>query len=383
MAFSHTLCLFLAVASISKVLASEEDSLQERGYAVPSGGWNNPELYRNVDWSSVFGNKAPAATPPSPGSGSGSSTSAPSPTGTSSQSSQDTSDTNVVSKESSNGGNNHDFSGATTSSTDCPAGCAMTIKFTDDSTHVDFTTCTNNVCGGSPPRGNTKGTCICMNSGSVRVKIGTTDDTQIGATLIEGNAVGLSSSSFYDVSYVEGYSWPVVCKSGNTMSGHNMDLHAGGNTCAGASKMGDFCENPGYTNMTSSDPDQCWQCTLPSPFFAPASGAAYTYPQDDQDCPSGPNADSGVYASPMATGGELECCIGPHCAPNTMSAGGMTAMGNCNRGCRPCSQVESCAGPCQPKSKRGLEELFGKAAEKSRSRKRHTHHRHPAVHGSG
>ena len=397
MPFPRSLFLILAVASISKVFAYQDNSLGKRDkYAAPPGGWNNPDLYKNVDWTSVFSNKAPApTTTPTQASenkpvteehdaveGQGQENSpSPSPSSVttasnppdSSQSSHSSDGNSAANKAANNGG------GSTTSSTTCPPGCQMTIKFTDDSEDVDFTACG----GGSPKTGKTKGTCICMNGGGVRVKIGTTDEGK-RATLIEGNAAGLSSASYYDVSYVEGYSWPVVCWAGKTMSGSNLDLYQGGNTCDGASQMGDFCENPGYKNMTSRSPDQCWQCTLPSPFFAPASGAAYTYPQDDQDCASGPNADPSKYASPMATGGELTCCVGSHCPPNTMSAGGMTAMGNCNRGCVPCGHVGivSCDGPCHKTQKRGLEGLSGEAVERPRSKKRHTHHRHAAVHGS-
>ena len=252
----------------------------------------------------------------------------------------------------------------------------MNIKFTTDSLDVPFTAGN----GGHSAQTSTKNACICMTGGSVRVNIGSNNPGD-HTTLVEGNAAGLNDNSFFDVSYVEGYSYPVVCWNDHDptrMSGSNIDLYAEGK-CSDPSKtkMGDICNNDGYVLLVSGDPaHDCWKCTLPSAFFAPASGAAYAYPYDDCPCASDPVAGQ-PYQSPMATGGDLTCCIGPQCCANTMTTGGQTRKGNCNRpDCMPCSAGFSwghCDAKCNPGAQnRDYERVLHQAS----LRKRHHHHQH-------
>ena len=262
------------------------------------------------------------------------------------------------------------------SSAQCPPGCQMTIKFTSDSMAVPFTP----GAGGHSKDKTTQNSCICMTGGSVRVNVGTTDPSK-HTTLIEGNAAGLNDNSFFDVSYVEGYNYPVVCwndKDPSRMSGHNADLYKRGK-CSDPSKkkMGDICTNDGYDKLVLATPDtDCWKCTLPSTFFEAAAGAAYTYPYDDCPCASDPMPDKN-YQSPMANGGEITCCVGPDCCENTMSHGGQTKKGNCNRSdCKPCNAGFSwghCSSACDnKKNKRSFERVL----EQHSLRKRQKHHHH-------
>ena len=292
------------------------------------------------------------------------------------------------------------------SSASCPANCQMTVQFTDDSLDVDYTT------GNSGPTqtdksgqqtGKTKNSCVCLPGGSVRIHVGTKDKNTHG-TLIEGYAAGLSDASYWDVSNVEGYNYPVVCWDKNDpsrMSGSNIDLYNPPKNifqdlmdlsglsnlnkrdfdkkhkCSdkSATKMGDICVNDGYKKLVDSkgQPDvDCWKCTLPSMFFAPIAGASYTYPYDDCGCASN-RFKIGDYGSPMANGGELVCCVGPQCCPNKMSYGGQTIKGNCNRDdCRPCSDSPGPHDTCNSACKVGIP---------TKNWKRHQHqHQHKHHH---
>ncbi|MDI1488452.1 MAG: hypothetical protein OHK93_007727 [Ramalina farinacea] len=412
----HTFGLLLAFTRISLSFAEEERGwLQKRiQYAAPSGGWDQPNLYTGITWCSYAGQSgcatagapsaSPAANADAGANANGNANANPpveekyvvqstpasttpanaptTPTSTPSAASTPTSTSSAAPAETSGGGNSGGSGGgggggsSWTSSGSCPQGCSMTISFTDDSLSVNYAAGN----GGSPSTGKTQGTCICMSAGSVRVNIGTTD-TADHTTLIEGSAAG--DDSYYDVSYVEGYTHPVVCRvsDGSSMSGHHEDLFAKGASCdTTTTKDGTkLCINPGYTAMTTpgADPNSCWRCTLPSEFFAPASGAAYTYPFDDSPCASGPMATKGAYKSPMGKGEALVCCVGPNCSPNTYSVGGQTSMGNCNRpGCMPCQGSGSvCTSACSTGSKRGLEEVFQKAEPVQKRHLRHSHHR--------
>ena len=260
-----------------------------------------------------------------------------------------------------------------TTSVQCPDNCAMNIRFTSDSMPVPFGFGRDS--GGTSQQTSTKDACICMNPGSVSVKIGSTgkDDR---STLIEGNAKGYSDASFFDVSYVEGYTYPIVCWSdadNKKMTGSPIDLYSRGKCTSNPSstKMGDICENDGFKPLSTPGGDQCMRCTLPSMFFAPTSGAAYAYPYDDQACASG-KVDGQAYGGPVVTGGKITCCVGPQCCMNTWTIGGQTNPGNCNRDCKPCanSPVTPCTKACSsPYGKRdsGLRE--------EHLRRRHQHHR--------
>ena len=347
------------VAGIGNVIAQDPASEpQKRGIldllkrqGTPPGGWNNPANYQGVDWSKVDysggsgkqqgGNKAVApVSPPAP-------TPQPAtPTGNTPNIEQKQAvkpSASAVSSvsPSSGGGGGAGGGGGSSSSASCPSGCQMTISFTDNSLDVPFTA----GAGGTPSTGSTKGTCICMHGGSVRINIGSQNSGET-TTLVEGYAAGMSSASFFDVSYVMGYTYPVVCwaNDGAVMSGSNVDLYAASRSkCPDGtgSKMGDICTNPGYTKLTNNG-DACWQCTLPDAFFGPASGAAYTYPRDDSAWTSDGKSHN---ASPMATGGSLTCCVGTSengCRSNTMSSGGKTSGGRCDSGCQPCAGHGEC-----------------------------------------
>ena len=277
------------------------------------------------------------------------------------------------------------------SSASCPSNCAMTVQFTDDSLDVDYTTGKSGPTqtgNGGIQTGKTKNSCVCLPGGSVRVHVGTTDHSTHG-TLIEGFAAGLGDASYWDVSNVEGYNYPVVCWDKNDpsrMSGSNIDLYnppkgvfqdlmelsglSGLNkrefdkqhkcSDSSATKMGDICVNDGYKKLVGSNGQkdiECWKCTLPSMFFAPIAGASYTYPYDDCGCASN-RFKIGDYGSPMANGGELVCCVGPQCCPNKMSYGGQTIKGNCNRpDCTPCADSpgphDTCNSACQVGAPKG------------------------------
>lgn len=327
---------------ISIVSAQSNGNIAPGADAVPEGGWEH-----GVDWSKVFpGAKAKIASYVStPQADIGTSLKAESPAAKSPEQTQ-----SVVNQ-------------ATGSSASCPDGCQMTIKFSDDSLDVPFIVAKN----GSPKTGQTKGTCICMSGGSVRVNIGSTD-IYSHSSLIEGSAAGLDLSSFFDVSYNEGYNYPIVCWTDEgSMSGSNIDLYKKGSCPGGQTKMGESCVNPGFEALAKGG-DNCWQCTLPDPFFGPAAGAAYTYPRDDSLCSS----QGGAAGTPMGNGGKLTCCVGPSCRSNTQSKGGETSGGRCDSGCQPCEGHGQCTS-CTNASKRDLAALFAPAGPTARKHKRHSH----------
>lgn len=284
----------------------------------------------------------------------------------------------------------------------------MKIRFTKGSQAVDFAIRPPGAHGDPKPvakplNGITKDSCICVESGNPRVNIGTSNPDD-HTTLIETNNAELG---WYDVSYVEGYTLPVVCwathEGTKTMSGYNKDLFENGEQCDGMSTIEQssgetvkLCPNPGYAKCAKNE-NSCWRCTNPSRFFAEAAGAAYTYPLDDESCASNPEA-SGKYRSPMANGKDIQCCVGTQCPENTFSTGGMSSWGNCNGRthgsqaiCKPCGPNEAspedvnhepiCSVPCGNK-KRDLEGIFAEVAEKRKLRKRHARHQHHAAHRS-
>ena len=97
---------------------------------------------------------------------------------------------------------------------------------------------------------------------------------------------------FVDVSYVVGYSVPITCSCENTVvTGCNIELFSRG-TCPNqlGSAQAPVCVN---TPPKSGGVD---------PFFAPCSGAVYTYSKDDgstQGCPMGTKT--------------INCCVGTSC----------------------------------------------------------------------
>ena len=122
-----------------------------------------------------------------------------------------------------------------------------------------------------------------------RIYVGKTTDT--ANSKIEGSVTG---SPDMDVSYVDGYSVPIVCKSAGKVSGCNTELFGlNGNTCGQNVDISAFqiCKNPA---LTSNDGP-------PDSFFAPCQGKAYTYPNDND----------ANYSNVDAT---TNCCIGTACS---------------------------------------------------------------------
>ena len=122
-----------------------------------------------------------------------------------------------------------------------------------------------------------------------RIYVGKTTNT--ANSKIEGSITG---GPDMDVSYVDGYSVPIVCTSAGKVSGCNTELFGlNGNNCGQDVDISDFeiCTNPARgSNDGPADP-----------FFAPCQGKAYTYPNDN-------NAN---YANVDAT---TNCCIGTSCS---------------------------------------------------------------------
>ncbi|KAL6719381.1 hypothetical protein ACLMJK_003620 [Lecanora helva] len=156
-----------------------------------------------------------------------------------------------------------------------------------------------------------------------------------GGTIFEGNPSG-----FFDVSYILGYSVPMMCSSGDNMkSGCSKDLFGNGGK-AGQIKQNPTgpggAHDPGSYNGCATCSPWCWACSAADPFFAPCSGSAYTYPKDD-----------GASVGPAT--GTINCCIGTSCGSTGRE--GSTADGvTVTTGTSPCT-------PCGGGSKRSVDEL--------------------------
>ncbi|KAM0799833.1 hypothetical protein BDR22DRAFT_890109 [Usnea florida] len=172
-----------------------------------------------------------------------------------------------------------------------------------------------NIMPGS--NGTTKG---CMQLGQYvgQVRIGDpphpVKDTR---TILETNPVGPWAS--YDVSYILGFSHPVVCQDSVTLAltGDNTDLfNVTGATCD--DQNGYTCVGPvGPWGVRASAMSEtsCWNCNPPNPFFAPVAGAAYTFPDDNGSVIS-------------ASSNKLVCCTGRDCEWKNPKAG-TTKDGSC------------------------------------------------------
>ena len=122
-----------------------------------------------------------------------------------------------------------------------------------------------------------------------RIYVGKTTDP--ANSKIEGSVTGTPDM---DVSYVDGYSVPIVCKSAGKISGCNTELFGlNGNKCGQNVDISGFqiCKNPALT-LNDGPPDS---------FFAPCKGKAYTYPNDND----------ANYSNVDAT---TNCCIGTACS---------------------------------------------------------------------
>ncbi|KAL8714749.1 MAG: hypothetical protein Q9220_001262 [cf. Caloplaca sp. 1 TL-2023] len=116
-----------------------------------------------------------------------------------------------------------------------------------------------------------------------RVNVGGGDGAPFGSTLYEGNVNG--SKAAMDVSFVEGFSVPMMCTdNGNgKMSGCAIDLWKGTAPCPTGGSEGGVCKNPqGPGGTRDSAKKACWACSPPDPFFGPCSAAAFTFPTDDE-----------------------------------------------------------------------------------------------------
>ena len=129
-----------------------------------------------------------------------------------------------------------------------------------------------------------------------------------GRVHADGTIIELNPTGFFDVSYILGYTLPVVCSSNGASSGCATDLFNTGASCPTPVHDG-VCDNPtgpggwrdsgAYQGNAGAWP-WCNACSPPEAFFAPCSGSAYTYPYDD-----------GATVGPAT--GSIQCCVGTAC----------------------------------------------------------------------
>lgn len=180
---------------------------------------------------------------------------------------------------------------------------------------------------------------------------------------------------FFDVSFIIGYSVPMLCSSSAGKSGCSIDLAKQGNACP--QQSGSICTNPvgpngnktpgSYAGDMSSVP-WCYACSAPDPFFQPCAGSGYTYPYDD--------------GATQSASGTITCCIGTSCG--TTGREGSTKDGHAEptRSSEPCDLCPSGG------SKRGLDEVFSQYEKEARAlspsllprRHKRSGHRHAHVH---
>jgi hypothetical protein len=217
--------------------------------------------------------------------------------------------------------------------------------------------------------GTTKG---CLNLGEPGSNV---DIAGIGGTLFEGNWQG--GENWFDISFIPGFTVPVVCKAHGKKSGCSIDLFSQGTPCPSGGD-GKICKNPigaggskdpgGYSG--SMGEPWCWACSAPDPFFQPCAAAGYTFPLDDDATQNAPMK----HGDPTIT-----CCVGTSCG-HTGREGNTAKTGHPQpqRPCTVCSNNQA--------SKRGLEAVIGQPQPMTpsllpRKHKRHQHqHRHAAAH---
>ena len=194
-----------------------------------------------------------------------------------------------------------------------------------------------------------------------------------GGTIFEGNPSG-----YFDVSFILGWSVPMLCSSGSMKSGCSIDLSSG-HSCP--DQQGSICKNPtgpggahdpGSYNGCASCTPWCYACSAPDPFFQPCAGSAYTYPYDDT-------------ASVGPASGAIQCCIGTGCGSTGRE--GSTAGGHAEptRNPGPC---DLCSGGSKRSVEEELDEIFKRAEDMPamspslmpRKHKRSSH-RHAVVRG--
>lgn len=237
-------------------------------------------------------------------------------------------------------------------------GSGMEIEWTGDAVSYSWS-------GGS---GTTTG-CLSLGSNfEGQVAVGGS-----GGTIFESNPSG-----YFDVSFILGWSVPMVCSSGGAKTGCSIDLSSKG-SCP--DQQGSVCKNPtgpggshdpGSYNGCASCTPWCYACSAPDPFFQPCSGAAYTYPYDD-----------GATVGPAS--GAIQCCIGTSCGSTGRE--GSTAGGHPEpTRDQPCTL---CSGGSKRSVEEELDEVFKRAEEDmpvmspSLLPRRHkrSSHRHAVVRG--
>ena len=212
---------------------------------------------------------------------------------------------------------------ATTNST-C-SGAGMTISWTGDEVPYSWS-------GGS---GTTTGCTTLGSSFAGQVEVGGS-----GGTIFEGNYNG--GEMYFDVSFITGFSVPMVCSSSAGMSGCSIDLFSQGTECP--QKSGSVCTNPvgingnkqpgSYGGDMGASP-WCYACSAPDPFFQPCAGAGYTFPYDD--------------TATQSASGTISCCIGTSCGSTGREGSTKDGHAETTRSSEPC-QLCSSGG-----SKRGFD----------------------------
>lgn len=118
---------------------------------------------------------------------------------------------------------------------------------------------------------------------SGRVHVGGGDGAPKGGTLYEGNINKTTGIAAMDVSFVEGFSVPMICTdNGNGfVSGCGIDLFTL-HSCPTGGSAGGVCKNPqGPGGTRDSAIRACEACSPPDPFFGPCAAAAIVFPTDD------------------------------------------------------------------------------------------------------
>ncbi len=188
-----------------------------------------------------------------------------------------------------------------------------------------------------------------------------------GGTIFEGNPSG-----YFDVSYILGYSVPMVCSANGAKTGCSKDLLGNGGKAGTVHKNPTGpggAHDPGSYNGCATCKPWCYACAAADPFFAPCSGSAYTYPYDD-----------GATVGPAS--GPITCCIGTSCG--TTGREGSTASGHPELTRNP--QCGLCAGGSK-RSVDELENIFRRYEEEAPAlsasllpRRKKAHKRHAAAH---
>ncbi|KAL8718068.1 MAG: hypothetical protein Q9225_004762 [Loekoesia sp. 1 TL-2023] len=151
---------------------------------------------------------------------------------------------------------------------------------------------------------------------SGRVHVGGGNGAPSGGTLYEGNVDPSGGHGAMDVSFVEGFSVPMICTdNGNGfVSGCGIDLFAQGSCPTGGAKGG-VCKNPQGPGGTRDSKDKaCEACSPPDPFFGPCAAAAIVFPTDDDanDGISSLDISCTIGVSSQRTGREGDTATGGH-----------------------------------------------------------------------